>query len=54
MMHQDSLEPAAIQFTFERLQAIRIFSPCFFHVSISTGTLILHLGIDQFSNGTKS
>jgi len=33
MMHQDSLEPAAIQFTLEHLlesvcQAIRIFSPC--------------------------
>jgi len=30
MMHQDSLKPAAIRFTLERLQAIRIFSPAFF------------------------
>ena len=44
MMYQDSLKPAAIRFTLERLQesarhAFRMFSPCFFHVSISTGTL---------------
>ena len=37
MMHQDSLEPAAIRFTLKRLQ--ESFSPCFFHVFISTGTL---------------
>jgi len=45
MMHQDSLEPAAIRFTLEHLQesAMRsgyflpAFSPCFFHVFISTG-----------------
>jgi len=44
MMHQDSLEPAAIQFTLKRLQesARRSghFPPAFFmHLRISTGTL---------------
>jgi len=40
-----SLKPAAIWFALERLQAIRIFSPCFFHVFISTGTLESNLEI---------
>jgi len=43
MMQQDSLEPAAIRFTLERLQdsARRsgYFLPAFFHVFISTGIL---------------
>ena len=38
MMHQDSLEPAAIRFMLEWLtgvcQAIRLFSPCFLQCSI--------------------
>jgi len=40
---QDSLEPAAIRFTLERLQESArrsgYFLPVFFHVFISTGTL---------------
>jgi len=43
MMHQDSLEPAAIRFTLERLQESArrsgYFLPAFFHAFISTGTL---------------
>ena len=42
MMHQDSLEPAAIRFTLERLQESARQSGYFsllFHVFISTGTL---------------
>ena len=43
MMHQDSLKPAAVQFTLERLQesarSSGYFLPAFFHVFISTGTL---------------
>ena len=40
MMHQDSLEPAAIRFMLERLQEPArqsgYFLPAFFHVFIST------------------
>jgi len=40
MMHQDSLEPAAIPFTLECLQESArrsgYFLPAFFHVSISS------------------
>jgi len=36
---QDSLEPAAIRMLTGICQVIRIFSPCFFHGFISTGTL---------------
>ena len=43
MMHQDSLKPAAIRFTLERLQESArrsgYFLPVFFHVFISTETL---------------
>ena len=43
MMHQDSLEPAAIRFTLERLQESArrsgYFLPAFFMYLISTGTL---------------
>ena len=43
MMHQDSLEPAAIQFKLKHLQESArrsgYFLPAFFHVFISTGTL---------------
>ena len=43
MMHQDSLESAAIQFTLECLQESarrsEYFLPAFFHVFVSTGTL---------------
>ena len=43
MMHQDSLKPAAIRFTIERLQESArrsgYFLTAFFHVFISTGTL---------------
>jgi len=43
MMYQDSLEPAAIRFTLERLQESArrsgYFSHYFFRIFISTGTL---------------
>jgi len=60
MMHQDSLEPAAIRLTLECLQesakqAIRIFSHCVFHVftiTISTGTLESDLLSRSTSCGT--
>ena len=47
MMHQDSLEPAAIQFTLERSQEsarrLGYFLPAFFHVFIFTGALVSDL-----------
>jgi len=47
MMHQDSLEPAAIRFTFKWLQEFArrsgYFLPAVFHVFISTGTLLIIL-----------